>query len=100
MSTCRCGASAWHPEARTCTLTHCELRARIHDLPRFDRASDPLGRPAAGFSLTSRDPAASPTPLRAGGPFQQRAGNREPESLRGEVESAGVHEEAIMYVAA
>lgn len=27
MSTCnRCGVSAWHPEARLCTVADCELR--------------------------------------------------------------------------
>lgn len=35
MSTCgRCGISAWHPEARTCTAPDCELRRPVeHSTP-------------------------------------------------------------------
>ena len=75
MSTCsRCGISAWHPEARSCVLPACELRAAI-TLP-----------PAAGPTTPGRPSVADAgSPRVGGGLVDQRAGDGEAERLgRGE----------------
>ncbi len=50
MSTCsRCGVGAWHPEARMCLATDCELRAP-QVLPVATDTPKDSGRPLAGGS--------------------------------------------------
>lgn len=82
MSTCdRCGISAWHPDAASCTHTDCAIR-RAQALPA---AAETMtgGRPLAGDARTC-----------VTGTFvDQRAGNREADGLGGEVERFPVHAE-------
>lgn len=82
MSTCdRCGIGPWHPEAFACTHTDCAIR-RAQALPA---AAETMtgGRLLAGDARTC-----------VTGTFvDQRAGNREADGFRGEVERFPVHAE-------
>jgi len=50
MTACsRCGVSAWHPDARSCSLVDCELRAPIL-LP------ETRGNPAAAMGSATSGP--------------------------------------------
>ncbi len=84
MSTCdRCGIGPWHPEAYACTHTDCAIR-RAQALPA---AAETMtgGRPLAGDARTC-----------VTGTFvDQRAGNREADGFRGEVERFPVHVEGF-----
>lgn len=101
MSTCRCGCSAWHPEARTCTLPDCELRARIHDLPGYGQRESAPGPAATGIPpLVGRVSCAVggggyPPSSVVGGTFCQGSGDDEADRLIGGGEGAGVHRESI-----
>lgn len=82
MSTCnRCGVGPWHPEAFACTHTDCAIR-RAQALP------------AAAFPKSGGRPLAGDASTRVTGTFlDQRAGNREADGFRGEVERFPVHAE-------
>lgn len=101
MATCRCGAWAGGPEAPPyCTVTDCELRAAVIDLPKSGRRSVAFGRTAIGvLSRSDRVNSAasdrvSPCYRSAGGGFDQRTSDRQAEVLRCGEERAAVHEEA------
>ncbi len=99
MSTCsRCGISAWHPEARTCTIADCDLLAtRVTQLTTAPPAADAFQAP--GRSLA----ASAPAPASAGGPSyliprmaggrcrQQFAGDQQADRLRRSAEGPDVH---------
>lgn len=69
MTACnRCGASAWHPEVRSCTATNCELRG--HGAPKTGATTHGVA------SLTPAPTAVAPVPANDSIPVHARSNAR------------------------